>query len=163
MKTIKLNYGHKALIDDVDAEIISRFKWHCHFSEGRKYAMTDLGTFGKRTPLYMHRLLMKTGRGETIDHINGNGLDNRRSNLRIASIQQNLWNCGPNSKNRSGYKGVSWYSRANKWRSHFRQGRLSIYLGLFDSKEAAARAYDREVVKHRGGFAFLNFPIRKEK
>jgi len=105
-----------------------------------------------RTQNY-HRCLSD---GYVIDHINRNGLDNRRSNLRFATIAQNAWN-SRRRKNRSGYKGV-WYAkdkgrfRAAIWHNNKRE-----YLGYFNSKIDAALEYDRAAKKYHGDFASLNF------
>lgn len=157
MKTIQLSRGKVALIDDVDAELMSRFKWHAHKSQTKWYAMTDLGTF-RRTMLYMHRLIIRTRVGEIIDHINGNGLDNRRSNLRICTLRQNLCFRPAPKNNRSGFKGVGFDRKSKKWRASITSNRKWFYLGLFDSKKEAALAYDSAAKEKFGEFAFLNFP-----
>jgi hypothetical protein len=93
------------------------------------------------------------------DHINGDGLDNRRTNLRQATPTQNNANCGIRGHNTSGYKGVSLRpDRGNRWRATIRIHGLQYFLGLFDDVEDAARAYDAAALELFGDFARLNFP-----
>jgi DNA-binding Xre family transcriptional regulator len=102
---------------------------------------------------------MKVVDGVSLDHKDGNGLDNRKKRLRVADHAQNGWNqkiriCGKSSR----YKGVIWHIGARKWQSQIRyKGRL-IHLGTFDDEAEAAKAYDEAAEKHFGVFARLNFP-----
>lgn len=96
-----------------------------------------------------------------VDHINRNGLDNYRCNLRPATRLQNRMNCGLSKRNKSGFKGVSWHKSCNKWVAKIEINDKSIYLGLFDDKIEAAKAYNAAAKKHFGEFAWLN-PIPGE-
>lgn len=146
-----------AIVDDGDFDVVSRFKWHAHKSGTKYYAMTDLGTDGKRTMLYMHKLILyPTPRGREIDHVNGNGLDNRKENMRFASRQQNSMNRPPPRNNTSGFKGVGWHKKSSKWKAAASVGGKTIHLGLFGSKAEAADAYNRYVSSRFQNFAFLN-------
>jgi len=92
-----------------------------------------------------------------VDHIDGNGLNNTRANLRICTYQQNVCNC----KSRGGdskYKGISWDKRSKKWRAKIRYNSKDKHLGVFEDEIEAAREYDREAAKLFGEFAYLNFP-----
>jgi hypothetical protein len=94
-----------------------------------------------------------------IDHINNNGLDNRKTNLRIVTQRQNCWNSRAKFASRSSrYKGVSWCSRMRKWVSKISVAGKSVHLGYFNDEASAARAFDRAALKHRGRYAYLNFP-----
>jgi len=96
---------------------------------------------------------------EKIDHVNHNGLDNRRSNLRLATIQENQFNRQIQKTTKSSqYKGVSWETKQNKWRPSIKFNNQNIHLGSFTSEEDAARAYDKVAKELFGEFCCLNFP-----
>ncbi len=105
----------------------------------------------------MHRQIMKAPKGLEVDHINGNILDNRRENLRLATHSENNHNRSKYSCNRSGLKGVFWYPRANKFQASIRVHGELLYLGLYKKAEDAARAYDEAAVLYHGQFAKPNF------
>ena len=96
-------------------------------------------------------------KGMVVDHIDGNGLNNRRSSLRICTHRQNMWNSRPRGKG-SKYKGVCWDKSRKRWIVVVRRGDLHIHLGRFDDEVEAARAYDRKAFELFGEFAYLNFP-----
>lgn len=103
----------------------------------------------------MHRLLMDAGKGQQIDHANGDGLDNRRANLRFCTSSQNNWNSKP--KGNSPYKGIS-QRASGKWYAMICRDRKHYWLGMHDTPEEAARAYDEAAKRLHGEFARLNFP-----
>lgn len=111
-----------------------------------------------------HRVAWLLAYGEwpssEVDHINGNGQDNRACNLRLADHSQNLANRGRNANNTSGFKGVYWHRRARKWMAQIVVRGKVLYLGLHPDRYAAARAYDRAAIEHFGPFAARNFPAR---
>jgi len=101
---------------------------------------------------------MKAGDGDFCDHINHNGLDNRKANLRLATRSQNAWNRQKAKiKSRSKYKGVSWYNRGKRWSVRIQVNRKQKFLGIFEDEIEAAKAYDRAARKYFGEFAELNF------
>ena len=107
----------------------------------------------------MHTLLVPTRRGQVVDHINGDRLDNRRGNLRAVSALQNSWNQGKrrSSRNTSEYKGVSWHSRDNMWRVRVHANGKLIVQRYFRDELEAARAYDAVARIVFGQYARLNF------
>ena len=113
----------------------------------------------------MHRLIMDPiPDGMQVDHVNHNGLDNRKKNLRICTSQQNTWNAQKPKLNRessSQYKGVSWYKRYNKWVARGTHDGKRITLGYYNCEKEAARAYDAAAKKYFGEYAHLNFPDKK--
>jgi hypothetical protein len=121
------------------------------------------GNRRRLTTLSIHRLIMDAPKGMDIDHINGNPLDNRKSNLRICTRAENQSNRGPQKNNTSGYKGVSYKKpskswKAQKWRAQINCRGESICIGYFDTPEEAARAYDTKAKELHGEYAYLNFP-----
>lgn len=164
MKTIPLTKGKVALVDDADYGALSRFRWHTLQHGGGKFyavrAGTTVGT--KRRMITMHAHLAGTPAGMVTDHVNGDSLDNRRSNLRVCTQSENLANRGKSKNNTSGYKGVTrdWRSIKNPWVAQIWKLNRRIHLGVFPTAEAAARAYDEAALKLHGEFAFLNFPLK---
>jgi hypothetical protein len=159
MKQIPLTRGQVALVDDEDYDNLMQYKW---FSNYKKTSRGDnwsaLGYVCKKTVL-MHRFLLQPPSNLQIDHINGNGLDNRRANLRLATNQQNQANTrkrGPETS--SVYKGVCWAKRHKRWLAKICKDGKNIFLGHFSEETDAAKAYDRAATEYYGPFAHLNFP-----
>lgn len=151
-KEIPLTKGVVALVDAADFDWLSRWNWSVS-SEG--YARRGTRVAGKQVMFYMHRLMAGCPDGLKVDHINGDRLDNRRANLRIATSSDNAVNrvkpAGP-----SGYRGVRWH--CGGWAMKLvRHGKHYRGYG-FRSAEEAARAYDAAARIHHGEFAVLNFP-----
>ena len=115
--------------------------------------------WAKNKNVKMHQVIMGTEEGKVIDHINSNGLDNRKTNVRFATSQQNSWNQRKQRGNsRSKYKGVHWEKKRKEWRARITfKGRV-VHLGRFDTEEEAAMAYDGKAREFFGEFAWLNFP-----
>jgi hypothetical protein len=152
---VRLSNGTSTLIDAEDLHLTEGHRWHEVKPGGKTtYANAFIGPKKGGRWVYLHRLIM----GEPdcdVDHRNGNGLDNRRSNLRLATRGQNIAN-RPGWA-RSGYRGVEQHAPA-RWRARGAIGGKSCHLGTFGSPEEAARAYDRWARGHHGEFAWLNFP-----
>lgn len=136
---VPLTQGREAIIDAADASLVGEYNWSFRQAWNTGYAYSRCGT--------MHRLLFQVPAGMQVDHINGDGLDNRRSNLRAATPSQNSQNIGKRRTNTSGYKGVSRLSNSPKWRAQIRSADKSqgcngkVYLGVFDTPEQAYAAY----------------------
>lgn len=148
-----------AFVDDEDYEWLSRNRWFAHKGNSSFYAYRGLRIRkGLRQMFPMHRAILQAKKGQLVDHVNGNGLDNRRQNLRIATKGQNSMNSRRRKTNISGFIGVCWCRQTNRWRAEITRGGTTYWLGRFDTKEEAARKRDEAAKKHHGKFARLNFP-----
>lgn len=159
-RQISLSKGQVAIVDAIDYEELSAFKWHAHCTHGIWYAMRKAFVDGKRTTLLMHRVLMNVSGKKTVDHINGNGLDNRRANLRLATYTENNQNRGAYRNNKSGYKGVS--PSRNRWRARIKHDGKLVDLGTYTTPEDAAIAYNCGAIRFFGEFAVLNKVFGRE-
>ena len=152
MKKIMLTQGKVAIIDNKDLELVSQYKW---YFMGCGYAATR--PWNKKTKtystIYMHRLLMGNPK-DKVDHINQNSLDNRRKNLRICSHAENIRN-GKDRVNTTGRRGVYLHHDGKKFTSKITVNYKQIHLGLFKTKDAAAKAYNKATKKYFGEFAPL--------
>jgi hypothetical protein len=162
MKTIPLTQGKFALVDDADFEELSKHRWcaakdHCY---NRWYACRAEKINGQYKTIKMHRLIMNTPKGMHTDHINHDGLDNRRINLRVCTNQQNLFNHQKRQNCSSKYKGVIW--EVNKWTARIKYNNKSTRLGHFDNEIDAARAYDENAKRLYGEYASVNFPQKSK-
>jgi hypothetical protein len=153
-KTIPLTKGKVALVDVGDYEALGVHKWCVN---GNGYAVRSISVGGKTKVLRMHRVITGTPAGTYVDHINGDKLDNRRSNLRFATQQQNNCNKQRRRDNAAGFKGVYLVKRRGKFVAEINVLGRRIFLGRFSAADAAARAYDVAALKHHGEFARLNF------
>ncbi|MHB1641795.1 MAG: AP2 domain-containing protein [Acidithiobacillus sp.] len=156
MIEIPLTQNQIALIDDEDFELVSRHKWCAAWSPKTKsfYAKTTIRKpDGKETTLRMHRLVMNAQPGMDVDHIYHLTLDNRKSELRVCTRTQNRNNSGKQVNNTSGYKGVSWHKRDQKWTANIRFGGKKKHLGNFPTPEDAHGAYCRASAELHGEFA----------
>lgn len=156
MKEIPLTQGKVALIDDEDYPRIASCTWHAKLSGKVWYAKTGLGPEGQRAVEMQKVLMGDDPMGRQIDHINGNGLDNRRANLRWATKSQQGQNSSASRANRSGFKGV-YLKTAGRWAATIKKDRKTIHIGYFDTPQEAARAYDARAVELFGEFARPNF------
>lgn len=152
-KAIELSGGRAVVVDEDDYPTLSAYHWLQHRGCSTWYARASVN--GHR--VMMHVFLLGSREGCTVDHINGNGLDNRRCNLRFATPSQQAQNVH-GGRGRSQYKGVSWAKRQRKWAAVIYVGGRNRHLGYFSNEDDAAKAYDVAARLHYAEFACLNFP-----
>lgn len=164
MKEIQLTQGQVALVDDEDYEELAKYKWQATWNKASRtyYARRNWwaggGSWGTTK---MHRAIMGAGDKEEVDHINHNGLDNRRENLRVCTKQQNQRNRRKSAGHSSRFKGVSFSKGKMRWQAYVcvpsavGKGRHR-HLGYFAAETDAAAAYDRAARELFGEFACLN-------
>ena len=163
MKTIELSQGKQAIVDDEDYEEVNKYKWCAHKGCRTFYACRTLrinnGIQRKNKYISMHAFLLAPLKKQQIDHKNGNGLDNRKCNIRVCCYADNARN-RPKCRGVKGskYKGVTW----NKWRNNF-QAQIMVngkrqFRRSFKSEIDAAKAYDTAAIKYFGEYAQVNFP-----
>lgn len=154
---IALTQGEYAMVDAEDFERVNRHKWCLSRCRGHLYAQRRY----RGKTIRMHQFIMNPPQGKVVDHIDGNGLNNRRCNLRICNQQQNAWNHRYTKPEHaaSPYIGVYRYAhRPDKWFARVQCGKDKTHLGPFDSAIEAARARDFKAVEFFGEFARLNLP-----
>lgn len=161
MKTIRLNQGRIAIVDDDDFEKIKHLTWSSrksgdkYYAAHQKYLYRENGKQISKCTL-MHRLILNAPTGVQVDHINGDALDNRKENLRLCTPSQNQHNRKAQVNNKSGFKGVCKPSGRNRYRATIYLHNKPIRLGCFDCPIKAARAYNAAAIKYHGEFAKLN-------
>lgn len=155
---IPLTKGYNAIVDQSDYFALAGFSWHALRVSRRVYAARTEVVDGKKNCVLMHRQIMGEPENMDVDHEDGDGLNNRRYNLRTATRQQNLqgFQRKPSGVT-STYRGVSWHAQIGKWRAVIRLSRKQISLGCYREEKDAARAYDAGAKKYFGKFACPNF------
>lgn len=160
MKAIPLTQGREALVDDCDFEYLMQWTWW--FASMPRYTgYARRKRINGDSGVYMHCLIgSRAGlsfEGQQIDHVDGNGLNNCRSNLRVATHAQNQQHRPRlNCNNTSGFKGVGWKKHAGKWEAHIGVNGRKQHLGYFDDPRDAALAYNSAALEYYGEFACLN-------
>ena len=146
-----------ALVDDEDFEKLNKHKWYATKGTNTLYARRAVPTTtsGQRT-VSMHRVIMQTPKGMDTDHIDGDGLNNQKENLRVCIRSENLMNQSRSRNNTSGYKGVNWNKRDKKWISQIKVKGKQVHLGCFSEKEEAYKAYCEASKRYHGEFGNVN-------
>lgn len=153
--------GTVFLIDKADFELVNAHKWHASLRKDKKTKSIagSVRIDGEKKVMFLHRFLLNPPKGLYVDHINRNPLDNRRSNLRICTHEENARNTTIHKDNTTGYKGI--YPDQGKYSVVVMKDRKRFYGGWFADPVEAARKYDELALKHHGEFASLNFPITR--
>ena len=138
-KEIPLSQGGFAIVDEDDYEQISRFNWHSYPGHNTLYARRVFWAGKKTHNVDMHRVILNPSPGFEVDHIDGNGLNNLRSNLRIVTRRGNAQNRHMIKTSR--HPGVHWHKQRGKWVAEIRYNGRRGYLGLFEIEEDAATTY----------------------
>ncbi len=138
-----------ALVDDADVPLLERYTWHVHVSLHTVYARGYIRGQREGGLVYMHRLLMGATRGQEVDHINGDGIDNRRANLRFCTRGQN----NANRHRGSPHKGVHFETATQRWRAEIQSRGRRYKLGRFDTMEEAVEVYRAKAREMHGEFA----------
>jgi hypothetical protein len=163
MQQIQLSGRHGrglyAIVDDEDINLLIQVSWALN---NIGYAIHHTTRKGKSKSYLMHRVIMKAVKGQQVDHINGNKLDNRKSNLRFSTQTENRFNARKGFKKYSQYKGVRFSPNYPKkpWMARFKRTLdKEVYIGQFENERHAALAYDLWIVDMVGEFAKTNFPV----
>jgi len=158
---IPLTQGKFAKVDPEDYIWLSQFRWHCKTNINTIYAVRTVSVDGKSKRVYMHRIIADTPDNLVCDHINHNGLDNRKKNLRNCTLKENNANSRCSATSSSKYKGVSFSKTKGKWAAYTKKDGRQFFLGHFSSETAAAKAYDKKAKEFFGNYANLNFDVNK--
>jgi hypothetical protein len=155
-KQIQLNIGKTAIVDDDMYEYLSQWKWYAKPGRTTFYVIRNKSKANSQSgTILMHRAIMNASKGVVVDHINGDGLDNRRENLRLCTNAENGRNRRLAKNNKTGYTGVT-LTRSGTYYAHIKVNKKVINLGFFDVAEVAARVRDEAAKKFFGAFAKLN-------
>lgn len=158
---VPLNHGLEAIVGLADLPLVQDRTWTAHKNGGTVYPVTPMRRpDGGRSLTNISRVILGLDRGDPRqgDHINGNGLDNRRSNLRVVSKSQNQANSATSRSGTSRYKGVSWDKTRGKWCAQIKVDGKQTSLGRFTVETDAAHAYDVAAIEAWGEYARPNFP-----
>lgn len=161
MRAIPLTRGLRAIVDDEDFEFLSQFKWSASKSDVRFYAMRAEGPRRSQRFFYMHRVVAGAARGQIVDHIDGDPLNNTRANLRFVTTRQNAMNARRHCDATSQFKGVTPNLKLGKpWSAGISIAGKRTHLGVFPTEIEAAQAYDAAAIKEFGEYAKLNFGVK---
>jgi hypothetical protein len=167
-KKIPLTQGKVAIVDNEDYERLSRYRWRAFAGNSCKrvfYAVRYSRKEGKDKTIRMHREILDVPNGFYTDHIDGDGLNNQKNNLRVCSTSQNGLNRRKGSNCASGYKGVDRQHRCSQreWRARIQVSGKRILLGHYKTREEAAAAYDHAALSLGGGFGRPNYVDNPQK
>jgi hypothetical protein len=162
MQEITLSQGYIALVDDTEYERSIQSMWRPRVAHRKDGSVMSIYAQRHDFPAYLHRFILGvTDPKVHVDHIDHNGLNCQRANLRIATNAQNHQNMRLSISSASGYKGVTWHSYAQRWMAQICIAGKRVCLGYFVDPIEAAKVYDAAAIFHFGEFACLNFPSLK--
>ncbi len=162
MKQLPLSRGYYATVNDADFDMLLKYKWHCKFDQKSpqlKYAYHVNNRNGNRYTISMHRLLLGLVKfdGKIVDHIDGDGLNNQRANLRICTHRENVRSQRPQRRKKtSAHKGVWWSTTRKRWIAQIRVDNKQIKLGQYKTEAEGIVAYDVAAKLCFGNFAWTN-------
>ena len=167
MKEIPLTQGYSALVDDEDYEKYAHYRWSALVQRRGNsvlvYAVRRGPTINaQRSSIRLHREILDAPKHMCVDHIDGDTLNNCRSNLRLCTNAENQRNRGPRPGLSSAFKGVRWHKKEKRWMVEITIDGKQKHIGCFVDEELAARAYDAAAVKYHGDFAWVNFQAATE-
>lgn len=148
--------GIFTVIDKDDIEKVNKYTWHLDKKGKQRYVIVNITYNRTTTKIYLHRFIMNCPKNMTVDHINHNGLDNRKNNLRICTNRENSINSRKRRNTSSIHKGVSWDKSMNKWQSYIKNISKKEHLGYFDDETEAAKIYNKRAIELFGEFAYPN-------
>lgn len=150
---VPLTQNKEAIIDAEDVDKVLNYTWCAILNKGCFYAATAVrNAEGKVVRILLHKLILKCEKPLEIDHADGNGLNNTKTNLRLVTRQQNMFNVRKPKHNTSGYKGVSWCQSSQKWKATISVERKRHHLGFYNTKEQAYSAYCEASERLHGKF-----------
>lgn len=152
---VPLTGGYEAVIDVADVPLVEGYAWRVFKGGRQKYAVSSIGGRKNVQYLRMHRMIAGDIKGLDVDHVDHDGLNNRRSNLRICTRSENLQNQRKRLDNASGFKGVNFYKRTGRWRAYIMKDRKSQHLGYFDTPEEAYAKYCAASQELHGEYGFI--------
>ena len=143
-----------AMVDDDDYDFLIQYKWYGVQQRGENwYAILSSSRYGASR---MHRLITNVQKGQVVDHIDHNGLNNQKNNLRVCTMSENCKNTSSRKDSTSKYLGVSFHKMTKKWQASVYNNQTQIYIGLFKNEIDAAKAYNESAKKYHGEFANIN-------
>ena len=149
---IPLTNGHEAIIDASDVHLAEGWNWSAKVRPWTTYAGRTAYVSGAKVDVKLHRVILGVTPDQIVDHKNGNGLDNRKNNLRPATAAQNAQNAAKRKDNSSGFKGVGFHKQVGLWEAYINAGGKRLHLGYHASPEQAHEAYVKASAAMHGAF-----------